>query len=163
MLCNCGSQKEYVLCCEPYLTGAAHPLTAEALMRSRYSAFERCLVPYIMGTVHPDKRDAHDPSGIEEWAKSSEWQGLEIVRTADGGVDDDEGIVEFIARFRTKDAPRKHHEIAVFRKHEERWYFFDGAPPKAQTVVRDSPKVGRNDPCPCGSGRKYKKCCAKSA
>ena len=29
---------------------------------------------------------------------------------------------------------------------------------KVKTVVRDQPKVGRNDPCPCGSGKKYKKC-----
>ncbi|MCL2318567.1 MAG: SEC-C metal-binding domain-containing protein, partial [Treponema sp.] len=29
------------------------------------------------------------------------------------------------------------------------------------TVVRSAPKVGRNDPCPCGSGKKYKKCCGR--
>ena len=33
----------------------------------------------------------------------------------------------------------------------------------AKPVVRDAPKVGRNDPCPCGSGKKYKKCCGKDA
>ena len=31
--------------------------------------------------------------------------------------------------------------------------------PKVETVVHDGPKIGRNDPCPCGSGKKYKKCC----
>ena len=34
---------------------------------------------------------------------------------------------------------------------------FGNAP--VQTVVRPGPKIGRNEPCPCGSGRKYKKCC----
>ena len=32
---------------------------------------------------------------------------------------------------------------------------------KAQPIVNDGPKVGRNDPCPCGSGKKYKNCCGK--
>jgi preprotein translocase subunit SecA len=33
---------------------------------------------------------------------------------------------------------------------------------KIQTIVRNQPKVGRNDPCPCGSGKKYKKCCGRN-
>ena len=32
---------------------------------------------------------------------------------------------------------------------------------KVETVVHDGPRIGRNDPCPCGSGKKYKKCCGK--
>lgn len=36
-------------------------------------------------------------------------------------------------------------------------------PSKVETFRREEPKVGRNDPCPCGSGKKYKKCCAKAA
>ena len=32
---------------------------------------------------------------------------------------------------------------------------------KPQPIVNDGPKVGRNDPCPCGSGKKYKNCCGK--
>jgi uncharacterized protein YecA (UPF0149 family) len=35
------------------------------------------------------------------------------------------------------------------------------APQKIETIVRDMPRVGRNDPCPCGSGKKFKKCCGK--
>lgn len=30
-----------------------------------------------------------------------------------------------------------------------------------QPYIRENPKVGRNDSCPCGSGKKYKKCCGK--
>ena len=52
-----------------------------------------------------------------------------------------------------------HHEVATFRKVEDRWYFVDGKMAKHETFVRQAPKVGRNDPCPCGSGKKYKKCC----
>jgi len=39
----------------------------------------------------------------------------------------------------------------------------DGMPPPAEPVLRESPRVGRNDPCPCGSGKKFKKCCLRSA
>jgi len=161
MSCACGSRNEYAECCEPYIKGDARPSTAEALMRSRYTAYVREQVAYILETVHPDKRDQHDAGSIGEWSRSSQWQGLEILSTADGGAQDSEGVVEFVARFRDKSGPRRHHEVARFRKLEDRWYFYDGAPPKVQTVVRESPKVGRNDPCPCGSGNKYKKCCAK--
>ena len=36
-----------------------------------------------------------------------------------------------------------------------------GAPEDRSPVKREGDKVGRNDPCPCGSGKKYKKCCGK--
>lgn len=162
MSCACGSGKEFGECCEPLIKGDALPETAEALMRSRYTAYVRGAIDYILNTVHPDKRAGHDENSIRNWSQSSKWQGLEIMSTEEGGAEDDEGVVEFLARFRDKQGPRKHHEIARFKKHEGRWFFFDGAPPKVTTVVRDSPKVGRNDPCPCGSGRKYKKCCARA-
>ena len=31
-----------------------------------------------------------------------------------------------------------------------------------RTIVNEEPKIGRNDPCPCGSGKKYKNCCGKN-
>ncbi len=45
------------------------------------------------------------------------------------------------------------HEKIVEEKQE--------LPGKGQPIVRESPKIGRNDPCPCGSGKKYKKCCGR--
>ena len=79
-----------------------------------------------------------------------------------GGVDDDEGEVEFVARYRSGgSAEIEHHERATFKRWEGRWYYLDGDLVRPRPVVRSGPKVGRNDPCPCESGRKYKKCCGK--
>jgi SEC-C motif-containing protein len=83
-----------------------------------------------------------------------------ITRTEDGGPEDKEGHVEFIASFSEGGARREHHEMASFSREDGIWYFVEGnvLPPKQ--VVRETPKVGRNEPCPCGSGKKYKKCCS---
>ena len=78
------------------------------------------------------------------------WEGTEL------GA----GTVEVVAEYFEKGRRNRHHEIAQFRREDGAWYFYDGQAPTPQTVVRTGPKVGRNEPCPCGSGRKYKKCCA---
>ena len=85
--------------------------------------------------------------------------GLEIVDIQAGGSDDAEGDVEFIARYREKQTRREHHERGHFKREQGRWYFTDGSIVKPKPVI--SSKVGRNSPCPCGSGLKYKKCCGK--
>jgi SEC-C motif-containing protein len=75
------------------------------------------------------------------------------------GSHPDEALVEFIASFREEGQLHRHHEVARFLRDQDRWYYMDGAAPKPQTLRHEQPKVGRNDPCPCGSGKKYKKCC----
>lgn len=157
--CPCGSGKTYPKCCKPYIDGTQVVPTAEALMRSRYTAYEKCKVDYIVDTHHPDGREEISREATEEWANSSEWMGLEVVNCIKGSDTDDTGTVEFTVRYRGEDrAIVNHHELADFEKFEGRWYFKD-----SQMVnnpqKRDSPKVGRNDSCPCGSGKKYKKCC----
>lgn len=159
--CPCCSGKTYDDCCKPILEGGKPALTAEALMRARYTAHTKTMVPFIVKSIHPEREEKHDEGTIREWCTSSDWKKLEVIKTVNGGADDDEGLVEFIATYGTKQGIRKHHEIANFKKHEGEWFFFDGAPPKVSQVVRQGPKVGRNDPCICGSGKKYKKCCAR--
>ncbi len=156
--CPCGSGKTFALCCEPYLTGNKQAPTAEAQMRARYSAYTTANMAYIESTHSPKTRDSLDIDSSREWAEESDWLGLEIVQTENGGKSDNDGTVEFIARYRQNGEEHTHHEVSSFVKEMGRWYFLDGAPPR-KTVVRESPKVGRNDPCPCGSGKKYKKCC----
>lgn len=158
--CPCGSEKDYSTCCEPLITGSQTAETAEALMRARYSAYVKEAVNFILDTTHPDQRDQYTEGGIRRWARNSEWRGLTILDTEKGGPEDDTGTVEFVAEYSEKGRRNRHHEIAQFRRQEGAWYFYDGQAPTPKTVVRTSPKVGRNDPCPCGSGRKYKKCCA---
>lgn len=128
-------------------------------MRARYSAYVFAEMDFIFESTHPDHRQDYDHAGTREWAETAEWLGLEIVRTHMGGVDDAIGEVEFIARFVEKGNNRIHHEDGQFKKMGGHWYFTDGQ------MVRQKPlsavKIGRNDPCSCGSGIKYKKCCGK--
>jgi len=160
-LCPCGSEKKYSECCQPLHTGEKKANTAEALMRSRYSAYVKHEIPYILNTTAPEPRETLDEKATRDWSEKTDWQGLEIISTTKGGEDDSVGTVEFIAHFKDKGERRNHHEIGRFVKHSGEWMYEDGEMPAPQQVVRDHPKIGRNDPCICGSGKKYKKCCGK--
>jgi SEC-C motif-containing protein len=128
-------------------------------MRSRYTAHVKSEVDYIYETTHPTQRDKVDRKAVAAWCENSEWLGFEIIGTEAGGPDDDAGTVEFVAHYRDKNKTVDHHEIAEFKREDGRWYFVDGRAPKPVQFIRQGPKIGRNDPCPCGSGKKYKKCC----
>jgi len=159
--CPCGSNRSYDDCCRPLIEGRQHAETAEALMRSRYSAFVKTEIDYLRDTIPPARQKEFNRQSAVNWSKNSEWEGLEIIETQEGGPDDEAGTVEFIARFRDKGKPVEHHEQAQFGKIDGRWYFIDGHTPKRKPAVREGPKIGRNAPCPCGSGKKYKKCCGR--
>lgn len=155
--CPCNSNLEYSACCEPFIKGGAKPPTAEKLMRSRYTAYTLAEIDYIEKTTDPASRPHFDRNGSLQWAKNSEWLGLEILKTEAGTENDTKGLVEFVARYRYEGVERAHHERSEFRKRDGQWYFVDGK--LVQEPVRVGEKIGRNDPCPCGSGKKYKKCC----
>jgi len=157
--CPCGSGNNYAACCEPIITGRQPAATAEQLMRARYSAHAKQAVDFLFDSTHPDHRQGYDHEATRAWAAQSQWLGLEILATSQGGPEDEQGEVEFIARFRDRTGVRSHHERGRFVRHEGRWRFTEGIMVKSQPLSVD--KVGRNDPCPCGSGRKYKKCCGK--
>jgi SEC-C motif domain protein len=157
--CYCGSGRDFDACCGPILEDTNPALTAEALMRARYSAFVVNKPEFLHDSLHPDHRHDHDLSATRRWAENSQWIKLDVVSSEAGSEADDEGQVEFIATFKEKGVTRSHHEISRFVKQDGRWYFVDGKLVAPKTEVRSQPKVGRNDPCPCGSGKKYKKCC----
>ncbi|MEJ2618915.1 MAG: YchJ family protein [Candidatus Thiodiazotropha sp.] len=157
--CYCGSGIDFDACCGPILEGAVQAETAEALMRARYSAFVVNKPEFLHQSLHPDHRLDHDVNATRRWAENSEWLKLEVVDSSGGGADDEQGSVEFIATYKEQGMVRPHHEISSFRKQNGQWYFVDGKLVTPQTEVRKQPKVGRNEPCPCGSGKKYKKCC----
>ena len=159
--CPCGSALSYSKCCEPLIRGERTAVTAEQVMRSRYSAYVKGEIDYLAASLHPDQRKDFDPKSTRSWAEGSEWHELEIIETTKGGSDDVEGQVEFIATFTQNGNMMKHHELASFIKEEDTWYFLDGKTVSPRQFVRSSPKIGRNDPCICGSGKKYKKCCGK--
>ncbi len=157
--CPCGSTKTYTECCEPIIKGTQAAETPEALMRSRYSAYSNVEIDHIINSTSPLQRKDLDENATRTWAERAEWRGLEIVGCEGGGADDDEGTVEFIASYLEGSSLRRHHELGRFRRVDGAWYYEDGEMVKSVPVVRDTSKVGRNEPCPCGSGKKHKKCC----
>lgn len=153
--CPCGTGVNYESCCQPYLLGLEKPDTAEKLLRSRYTAFVVGQPEYIFETLHPDKIKEVDKQGIIDWSKKSQWHSLEILSTEDGKAKDEEGIVEFVAKYTQEGKTYNHHEISLFKKYEDRWTFFDV---KKNRPVKTERQIGRNEPCFCGSGKKFKKC-----
>lgn len=161
-LCPCGSGKEYGSCCEPIIRGTEKALTAEALMRARYSSYVKQEIDFIINSCEEGEKIADiDRKATEDWAKNSVWHGLKILRTEKGTESDDEGVVEFEALYTAKGGLRDiHHETGYFKKVNGEWLYSVGEV-RPMTVVREGAKIGRNDPCPCGSGKKYKKCCGR--
>ncbi len=156
-ICPCGTQKILDVCCGPYISGKKKAPTAEALMRSRYTAYTINNMNYIAETHDSLTGGDFDRESAEKWALGSEWLGLDIKSVKDGTEGDDKGIVEFVARYRVDGQEQTHHEISQFRRESDRWVFVDGKIVRDPTV-RSEPKIGRNDPCHCGSGKKFKKC-----
>lgn len=133
--------------------------TAEELMRARYHAYETCDMEFIKESHDPDNTEGIDWAECEKWARESQWLGLEIISTTKGGEDDKDGIVEFKATYIENGKTIVHHERSYFVKRNGVW-FYQKWLPITSTRINEN-RVGRNDPCPCGSGKKYKKCCGK--
>lgn len=119
--CYCGNGAAFTDCCGVYLAGDAIPVTAQQLMRSRYSAYVVGNRPYLLATWHPATR----PSRVRPH-DAQRWLGLRIKKTADGEAGDSKGTVEFVARFKIDGKGHRLHEISRFEKVEGRWYYLDG-------------------------------------
>ncbi|MGC8119861.1 YchJ family protein [Marinobacter sp. VGCF2001] len=142
--CYCGSGKPYNACCQPFHGGAAAP-TPETLMRSRFSAFVLADSDYLLATWHPDTRPpALDLSG------SPAWVSLQVLSASARG---DAGKVHFRALYRAGSGWGYLEENSDFSRIEGRWLYREGETTEGML------KPGRNDRCPCGSGKKYKACC----
>ena len=158
--CPCGSGKFYTACCGRFIDEGLLPTTAEELMRARYTAYTTGNVDFIINSHDPKTREEVSEESTREWSNSASWQGLSILKTDKGGENDTTGTVEFIASFDMEGQRINHHERALFNKKHGQWYFTDGQI-VGETYTRETPKVGRNEPCPCGSGKKYKHCCGR--
>lgn len=158
--CPCSSGLSFETCCAPYIAGTTPAPTAEKLMRSRYSAFVKGDFEYLGKTLHSETSDDYNVESAEASAAGIKWTGLEIRETEDGGESDESGMVEFVAKFTQNGQDLMHHERSVFGRENGVWVYVDGAM-NPKTAPVSVTKVGRNDPCPCGSGKKFKKCCGK--
>lgn len=119
------SQKMYANCCEPYHNKLNAP-TAEALMRSRYSAFVFNLVDYLVQTTHPNNRVKHLKEEIALTCKSLAWTKLEILKTWQGLEKDKVGKVSFRASFVQEGKEGLHVEHSRFKRFGKMWMYVDG-------------------------------------
>ncbi len=156
--CPCCSQLTYDQCCGPYLAHEAIPATPEALMRSRYTAFTRADIGYIKGTMRGRVLKQFDEKHVTQWAQTATWQGLEILDAPE--VEGQKGYVSFVAKYLDGHEPQSLYERSEFKKEGNRWYYVQEHPyQQEKPTPAESKKIARNDPCPCLSGKKYKKCC----
>ena len=108
-------------CCGPFIAGSDRSSTAEALMRSRYTAYTLGKADYLRETWHPTTRRID--MNLDEPVV---WLGLKILRVEHGGELDDLGLVEFVARYKTAGRAHRLHEISHFRRHNGQWMYLDG-------------------------------------
>lgn len=152
--CYCGNVASYEKCCKPIHDNHSLPIHPEQLMRARYSAHVLGLVDFVIATYHPSCQAERQRTEIEQ-SINSNWCGLEVVE-AQSGSHADEGFVHFKA-YCTQDNQQFYlEERSRFIKQDGLWFYIDGQFPEQY----QQSKIGRNDPCWCGSGKKFKKCCA---
>ena len=130
-------------------------------MRARYTSYATGRIDFLETSHAPETRGGFDHEASRKWSEESKWLGLEIVGAQGGTAKDTEGVVNFIALYEKDGKRYEHREIATFRREGSRWLFVDGQSPKPPTYEKSGPDIGRNDPCHCGSGKKFKKCHGK--
>lgn len=164
-LCPCGSSLPYEECCAPYILGEKHAPDVASLVRSRYTAFCQREFAYLVETTHPDFRDDLSVETIAEGTENVTWLRLDLGESSVSQRENGEQFeqISFAAYYEQDGTARQLSETSFFKREGERLYYVDGVAHKPQAYKRPSPKCGRNDPCPCGSGKKFKKCCGATA
>ncbi len=152
--CPCGSSLTYGQCCAPCHTGEKLPPTAEALMRSRFTAYYLQNSAYLLATWDATTR----PASISFANDPTRWTRLEIVGIQKGRATDSKGTVSFNAYFEQEGEKGVMGETSRFRKLAGRWFYLDGT---VKDTAENALAPGRNGLCPCGSGKKFKRCCMK--
>lgn len=128
-------------------------------MRARYAAHVLGLVDFVIKTYHPSCEAHLQEKEIAE-SIDSDWVGLNVV-SSENGSHENEGFVTFQAYLSENGEKLCMQERSRFIKEENLWYYIDGTFPEQQPDPSQvlAKKPGRNDPCLCGSGKKFKKCC----
>ena len=182
MNCPCGNAKDFSACCEPIILGESLAKTPEELMRSRYTAYTKNNIAYLKDSTAPEKRAQFKEEDFAEWA-NVEWLGLKVLSAegkivefmakykADGETYDHHEVSKFRQigdrwYFVSGDShvhaegdhSHDHHEHSHGHSHGHHHGHGGHHHGLQAPTVRQEPKIDRNDPCPCGSGKKYKKC-----
>jgi SEC-C motif-containing protein len=149
MHCPCGSGLNYSDCCALFHNGQV-AATPEQLMRSRYSAYVLGnLGEYLFQTWHPDTRGDLTIASLQN--NNTDWKKLDVLSHQQNN---NRGEVEFKAWYLEQGQLNCLHERSRFEHIGGQWLYLEG-----DIFASNAASVGRNDPCPCGSGRKFKKCC----
>ena len=118
--CYCGNSVSFQNCCEPYIKGIKNAPTAEALMRSRYSAFATGAADYLVNTTHISKRRLHNKKDILAWSQSNKWLKLEVLAST-------ETTVTFKAYYLDENLKAQvHYEHSTFKLEDGKWFYVDG-------------------------------------
>lgn len=146
--CPCGSQQLLEKCCLPFLTQRAIAASAEQLMRSRFTAYALRYTDYLVDTWHTTTRPPDLAQLLNHDNSATDWLSLRIISKMDSQRPN-ESFVTFFARYHAEQQLGWIYETSRFVCENNRWYYIDG--------VHKIP--GRNELCPCGSEKKFKKCC----
>jgi SEC-C motif-containing protein len=149
---------DYRACCRPFIEGEQLPKTPEQLMRSRYSAYVVKNASYIFNTYALASQKSQSIQEIADWAKDSIWLSLEIVNTKLLTLpEQSHPSVEFTAIYLVGKNLCKMTEKSRFIREQNQWRYLDG-----EMIEHDEIKsIKQNEQCPCQSGKKFKRCCAR--
>lgn len=148
-VCPCGTGVPYSNCCEPFVENNSNPQTPELLMRSRYTAYVLQKKQYLLQTWHTKTK----PSALNFENHPVTWLGLEVIDSTTDKDTETSGTVNFLTRYVANGLVCNLQENSRFIKEDDRWYYVNGE----CSLTKDKPQ--RNQPCPCGSKLKFKKCC----
>lgn len=123
--CYCGKAQPYEACCGLYIDQHQLPLSPEALMRSRYSAYVQAKIDYIAATMCGPAADQFDPLAAKEWAESCQWLRLDVIKARYHRTDANQAMVEFKAYYRAQNVEHCLHEKSVFHRKQGRWWYVD--------------------------------------
>jgi len=144
-MCICGSNKDFDSCCGGIISHKREAQTPQELMRSRYSAYVKADARYLLLSTTKENQYVDDVELIEDFCTQVDWLKLDVLNAKDD-------TVEFKAYYKDATGIKVLHEKSNFVKEDGVWKYKDGE-------LYNS-KIERNESCPCGSGKKYKKCCA---
>lgn len=157
--CPCGTGKTLAQCCGPVLKGERPAETAEALMRSRFTAHVARDWAYLHRSHLESSKTPYEPGPAQ--GEPPAWTRLEI-HSHTPGLKPDQAYVDFTAWHLEEGKEQPFHEKGEFQKVDGTWYYVRPVREGAAPIRATAPKVGRNDPCPCGSGKKFKQCCGRA-
>jgi SEC-C motif-containing protein len=158
--CSCGSGLDFADCCEPIITGKRPAATAEQLMRARFTGHVANANEFLHHTYLPSSKQ---PYVEEPDAAPLPWTRL-VIHSHEPEVRPDVSCVDFTAYFKAENgAEGALHEKSEFSRIGGKWIFARTLRQGPAPIKSSASKAGRNDPCPCGSGKKFKQCCLGKA